>query len=289
MFGINTAWILIILYNLIGAAIAPLTKIGLRQIPTISFVFIRFLLASLILLPLLLAKKKKFSYILQLLPLSLLATTNIILFIFGIRLTTATIGQLLYCGSPLATAIIGYLIWKQKISYRKILGILIGFIGVGLIILLPMINQQSAFSGNLKGNIMIGLAVISYSCYMLFSKKRQSQYSLAEITSAFIITTTVVLLPFFLRELWSFPAWWRQVSFVSWSTVLYISLLGTIVAYFIHQQVIKAGGALFAAVSFYMGPVMTFIYSAILLNEKLTPVLVVTAVIALVGVYLTTS
>ena len=54
------AFTAVLLIILIGAGTPPITKIGLFEIPPLSFAFIRFVLASFLILPFFLIKKRSF-------------------------------------------------------------------------------------------------------------------------------------------------------------------------------------------------------------------------------------
>src|SRR3989344_3021414 len=112
----NTAFHAIFLCAILGGATSTITKIGLVEIPPLSFIFLRFFIASLLISPFVFRNGKNFKYFSGIIPLSLLATFNIILFIFGIKLTTATIGQLLYAATPFLTSAILYSFYKERLS-----------------------------------------------------------------------------------------------------------------------------------------------------------------------------
>jgi drug/metabolite transporter (DMT)-like permease len=221
-------------------------------------------------------------------PLSLLASLNIIFFVLGIKLTTANISQILYGAVPIVVGVLVHFISKEKLSLRKVLGIVIGFIGVLLVLLLP-IWQKGKFSGDFLGNILIALAVLSWSLYMFLSKKAQTTHTPFHIVSIFILVTTILLLPFFLVESAFNFGWWNGLSLSSILTIVYVAVIGTITTYFLNQYSIRHGGAVFASLAFYLSPIFGFIIAFWLLGEQFTFGLGIGAVLALLGVYITTQ
>src|SRR3989338_5533672 len=110
------AILVIVVGSIIGGAVSSVTKIGLVKIPPYSFSFIRFFIASLFLLPFFLKAKVKFDKQLRsLIFLSLLPTINVALFVNGVKLTTASISQMLYAGSPVLAGIFSYLLFKDRL------------------------------------------------------------------------------------------------------------------------------------------------------------------------------
>lgn len=275
----------ILIGALIAGAIPALTKIGLREVPPLSFAFLRFLLALLFLIPYLL--KQKWQDYIIVLPLSALATLNIAFFVLGIQTTTATISQLLYAGSPLITVLISYIVLKSENRNEKILGIIIGFLGILVIVFLPVIEGNRVLSGDMLGNVLIAAGVILYSFYLSFSKKAQVKYSLLFITSSFILTTVFVLLPFFIWDTLS-SLWFQNISTGGILSILYAGLLGTLVPYYLTQYTVRHGGAVFASLSFYLIPIFAFLTAFLLLGESLTPGILIGGALALLGVYLAT-
>jgi drug/metabolite transporter (DMT)-like permease len=282
------AIILILLGSVLGGATQAVIKIGLVNFPPLSFAFVRFVISAIIISPFLF-KTSFFRDFKKLIPFSLLATINIALFVIGIKTTTATIGTLLYAGVPLLTALFLFVFFKERLSKRKGIGIAIGFIGVILIALLPIIEKGAKFSGNLSGNMFIGIAVISWSLYMAFSKRKLESFSPFVITAVFIWVTCIALLPLFLADLRSYPNWWNSLTIPSVISVLYSSIISTILAFLLNQYVIKYGGVILASMHYYLLPIFAYLAAFFLLGERLTVGLVLGSILALLGVYITTK
>lgn len=281
------AIVAIVIGAFINSTSPGMTKVGLFEIPPLTFAFLRFVIASLCILPFFIYKKgHKFSTIRDLVPLSLLATINIVFFAIGIKLTTANIGGTLYAAVPLLAGLILFIFFKKSLAKEKIVGIIIGFIGVLLIALLPLLERGNIFAGNLLGNMLIACGVIFWSLYMVYSKKLYKTYSPFITLSSIIFTTTIALIPFFLWELYSSPGWWNTVTISGISSVFYVGIFISVLAYLCVQYAIKHGGAVLAGTTFYITPVLGVIVNFLLLGEQLTPGFVVGSILALIGTYL---
>jgi len=282
------AIIFTLLSAVLGGVTSTATKIGLTGIPPLSFAFIRFLVAGIVILPFLL-KTNFLKDIKKLIPFSLLGAINIIFFILGVKITTATIGQLLYAGVPLITAVFLFVLFKERLTKRKDIGIVIGFVGVVAVVLLPVIQKEARFSGSLLGNVLIAVGVVSYSLYMAYSKKFLKSFSPFILTSAFIFVTCIVLFPLALTDLVSYPNWWQAITFSSILALAYISIISTIVTNVLTQYAIRHGGSILASLQFYLTPIFAYLTAFFLLGEQLTLGLVVGGSLALLGVYITTK
>lgn len=282
------AIILILLVSILGGATQAVTKIGLVSIPPLSFAFVRFLIAGIVISPFLF-KKNFLKSLWQLAPFSLLGTINIAFFIIGIKTTTATIGTILYAGVPLLSALFLFLLFRKRLSTRKELGIALGFFGVGLVALLPIIEKSSRFSGDLLGNMLIGIGVISWSLYMVYSKKKLQVFSPFVVTSAFIWVTCIVLFPLSLIELFFYHNWWKDLTLSGALSLGYISVISTIIVYLLNQYAIKHGGSILASMQYYLVPIFAYVFAFFLLGEQLTIGIIAGSFLTLLGVYITTK
>lgn len=283
------AFLSIVAFSLLSGAMAAVTKVGLSHIPPLSFAFIRFLLASCIVAPFIWKKRSHLLKDMRTLgPISFFATVNIVFFVMGIRLTTANISQILYAAVPVIVGLFTHFLLGEKLFLRKIVGIVVGFVGVFLVLFLPFL-EKGEFSGDFLGNTILVVAVISWSVYMALSKKAQETHSPFHIVSIFIVITAISLLPFFLFESISQYGWWNSVNSSSVLAMLYVVLAGTIFTYFLTQYSIKHGGAIFTSMAFYLSPLFGFLIAFLLLGERLTLGLIVGGALALLGVYITTK
>lgn len=280
--------IFILIASALTGATSTVTKIGLVNFPPLTFAFIRFLIAGIVISPFLF-KKNFLKALLQLAPISFLGALNIIVFILGIKLTTATIGQLLYAGIPLLIALFLFALFKERIVRNKEIGVLIGFLGVLIVILLPIFEKGNKFSGTLLGNLLIGVGVICSSLYNIYSKRRQQFFSPFIITAAFIWTTAIVLLPLFLWESSFHFEWWKNLTSSSIISLLYIAIFSTIIIYLLIQYAIRHGGSVSASMQYYLAPIFAYVFASLILGEQLTLGLFVGGTLALLGVYIATK
>lgn len=274
----------------LGGATSTFSKLALREIPPIPFTLLRFVLGALILLPFIIknrgARPKNLKKIIL---VSLLSAVNIIFFIFGLQKTTATVAQMLHASVPLLAAIFSFFLLKEKFTGQKIGGVLIGFFGVLLIILLPALEKQLDFRGGLWGNTIIFIGATSFALYSVLSKQFQTEYSPLQITWFFVMTTLatqIVLLPF-----GAAPStdWWRHLSATTIFALLYVGTISTGIFYLIYQYAIKHATPVAASMILYLQPVFAFLWASILLQEKITTGFIVGALLALSGVALVTN
>lgn len=281
--------ILILLAAVLGGGVGAFSKISLKEIPPLPFTLLRFILAAATLLPFIVKSRELFSRSTKRVVLvSLLATANVTIFIFGLERTTATISQMLYVAVPLITAILSYFLLKESLAVRKTLGLFIGFAGVIIVILLPVLNGKTVFEGDLLGNLMIFAAVISFSLYLVLSKKLQSEYTPMDMTIFFVLTTTTVQLllsPFGRGRIWG---GWGDLSAEIIFGIVYVGVIGTGIYYLIYQYAVKSATPVVASMILYLQPIFAALWAYWLLGEKITVGLAVGGILSFVGVAMVT-
>jgi drug/metabolite transporter (DMT)-like permease len=275
--------LLILLAAIFGGATGVLGKIVLREIPSFSFTFLRFFIAFLVLLPFSLKhlptfKREDWKIIL----ISLLASLNVISFSFGIKYTTANMSQIIYSAVPIISAILSSYLLRERFGFSKIMGIIIGFVGTIMIIILPIISNNSG--GTIIGNFIITFAMLSISLYWVLSKKLQLTYSSIKINNYFIATTTLFLIPFSIFDLFQYPFWIKNVSTSSYLYMLFIAIFGTALCYLINQILIKKTTPVMNSMVLYIQPFITFLLAFILLSEKLSLLFVIGGILSLLGI-----
>ena len=195
----------------------------------------------------------------------------------------------MYAVSPLLVSLFLFILFRERLTKPKSMGIIIGFLGVVIVVLLPVLEKGTKFSGDLLGNILIACGAVLSSLYLTYSKKANKAFSPFIITSSFIWVACIVLFPLFLFESVTQSGWWNSLTPSSILALIYISTVSTILTYLLLQYSIKHGGSIFASMQHYLVPPLTFLFSFLLLGERLTTCLVVGGTLALLGVYITTK
>lgn len=271
-------------------ATAAFVKIGTREMSAELFTLIRFGIAGIVLIPLFLKSKFKFNRkFFELMAVSSLASLNVLLFAKGIILTSANVGSTVYVLTPLVVAIMSFFILKENVNVKKSAGIAFGLVGALIIILLPLLQKNSPFSGNLEGNILIGIAVFSFSLYTVLSKKLHLHFSPLQINMVFIITTFLIMILLNIPQMTTIASTIQGLSFESIVSVVFVGIISTALHYVLYQYIVKHGSPLIASTILYLQPISTVIWSYFLLGERLTIGLVIGGILAVAGTYLVVS
>ncbi len=283
------AYLLVLIGAVIGGLISTVTKIGLAEVDPFTFTFVRFSIASCIILPFFLKRKIHInSSLWSLVAISFLPIINIALFVWGVKLTTASIGAIVYAGTPILTGIFSYILLGDRMTLKKWFFLMIGLFGVLYIVLLPLFERGVYYAGDIRGNIFLLLGMTFWSLYLVISKKYQKKYSVFTIIAVFIFLSTFVFFIGALSESFNISILVKNISLNSWLAILYTATLGTIGGYLINQYKIKLAGPLVAALTFYLLPIIGYLAAFILLGEQLTPGLFLGTLFVLLSITLTT-
>lgn len=279
----------IIIGAIIGGATPVLVRIGVLKIPPFTFTFVRFLIASVVIIPFFIKNKIKFDKrFLQLCFLSLLPVINIGLFAIGVRRTTASIGQLIYAATPITVGLLSHFIYHKSVSARKWLYIFIGFVGVVFIIFLPIIQKGALFSGDLIGNFLIFIGMFLWAVYILLTKNLLKNYSPFIISSVFIFASTLIFFFLSLFEVKSFIYWKNNITHEFIWALIYLSTFGTVGIYFFQQMAIKYTDSILGSLSQYLVQIFTYFWAFVLLGEKLTEGIIIGTILIFVSFALLT-
>lgn len=282
-------WVILVAAS--GGGIPVFSKMALLEIPTFIFIFLRFALASMILIPIFLRSGERIRKkdMLPVILVSLFGTGNVVFFAFGVKATTATSAQVLYASSPIIALIASFIILKSVFGKEKLIGVLLGVAGVLIIVLAPKIQSGDSATGSIIGNLTVFIAVISYTLFTVFSKKLQARYSPATLTTAMVLTTVSVQCLLVCTDVPGIRTVAEGVSLRAVVGVLYVGIFGTALYFLLYQQVIKRANPVVASMTFYLQPVFSFLYASLLLGERLTTGLVVGSVLAFIGAGLVTG
>ena len=271
-----------------GGTFTSARLLGSQLEPAIS-AFLRFLIASVVLLALLYYKEGGFprptkKQLLLILGMGLtgIASYNL-LFFFGLVHAEASRGSMITATNPLLTAIGAAFLFKERFTWVRVVGFIICIVGALLIISrgdIPSLLTKGVGSGELA---FIGCA-FSWAAYTLIGRLMSGQLSSLAIIAYASAVGTVILFFAALNE--------NLVDAVSGLTLgmvlnlLYLAILATVIGFVWFQEGVKVLGAAKAAVFIYFMPVSAVFWAYLILDEKLTWVLIFGALLVISGIYL---
>ena len=283
---------ILLVANIIGGCFSPLfVKLGTQEIPPVIFTFIRFLIALLIFLPFFLASKERISlgHLKKICFFSIFFAANATLYGIGLQYTSVIVSQILYTLVPLIVGILAHFIVNEKFTLSRIIGAIISAIGVLFLITGSSDKIESISLGTPIGNIIIIAAVISWSLYLVLSRKLSSHTSPTTTTFYSFAMTAAMLTPFVPIDVYI-----EKFSFANVSPIGYISLavVGTIssaLMFFLIQVGVKKTSAYTTSVFSYFAPLFAAVTAIPVLHEKVTINLIIAGLLITGGVFMATT
>ena len=123
---------------------------------------------------------------------------NQAIFITGVSMTSPINASIVTTFLPIITMVIAAFYLKEPITFKKILGVIVG--GAGAVLIIVSSTQldagSTASNRNLMGIILVFLAQISYAIYFVFFKKFVEKYSPVTLMKWMFLFASLVYLPF---------------------------------------------------------------------------------------------
>lgn len=123
---------------------------------------------------------------------------NQAIFIAGVSMTSPINASIVTTFLPIITMIISAFYLKEPITFKKLLGVIIG--GAGAVLIIVSSTQLDAVgsdsNGNLMGILLVFIAQTSYAIYFVFFKNFVEKYSPVTLMKWMFLFASLVYLPF---------------------------------------------------------------------------------------------
>lgn len=260
-------------------------RIAAPQFGPVSMIELRVAMAALFLLPILYSKHgftEMKQYWRRLLLIGILNTAiPFCLFAFATLSLTAGFAAILNATAPFFGALVAYVWFQERFTRLRVLGLLIGFIGV-----LILLWGKTSFKPGGAGPAVVaalGATFLYGFCANMIKKMATGLHSLTIATGS-QIGAALFLLP---AALWLWPQETPRTS--GWISVVLLALACTSLAYVLFFRLISSVGPTKTIAVTFLIPLFGMLWGVIFLNETVTWIMVVGCGIILLGTALTTG
>ena len=198
---------------------------------------------------------------------------------YALMSITTGLSALLNATVPLFGALVAWIWLKDRPHRLKIIGLLIGFVGVAMLAWGKASFKPDA-SGLSSGWAVVAclVACLCYGIAASFTKRYLAGVpSLAVATGSQIGATLGLALP----ALWLWPA--TNPSMTAWLALLAVGVLCTGVAYVLFFRLIENVGAASTLTVTFLIPVFAVVYGLVFLGESVTPRMLTCGAVILCG------
>ena len=199
----------------------------------------------------------------------------------GLKYIKASLERLILFIYPTLVVLISYLAFKHRITRKQLLGIAITYVGIVVIFgtELQIENPRDVMIGGL----LILLSAITYASYLVGSGWLIPKFGSTVFTAyAMIISCLAVILHYSIAspsDLFSFP---KEVYFIGFL----MALFATVIPSFLISFAIKNLGANDFSIFGSLGPISTIVLAYIFLDERITTLQIMGALVILMGIYI---
>jgi drug/metabolite transporter (DMT)-like permease len=266
------------------------TKATVREIPPLTLAVLRNLIAAGVLVPLaigrggLLGLPRPF-------PVRSLVTMGLtgiailtVGFNYGLVFGSASQGALIYALGPAAVAIAAVLGLGERLSRRRIAGVLLSVVGAVLVVVSGETDRATPHP--LIGALCMLAGVVAWAYYTVVAKRLAGADQIVVIAWVSLIGMAM-LLPLAAMELLRNPL--PQPTLAAWVGAVFLGALASAGAYVVYSRALRDLDASLVGAYFTLDPIIGVVTAVLFLGEVLRGGQVVGAIVAIVGMWLAAS
>ncbi|PEX32266.1 EamA family transporter [Bacillus cereus] len=266
------------------------SKYVLDFIPPLTLVWLRFIIAFVVLYMILkiAEKKQKKKVTIRKKDWLLFAWIGFIGYFIsitcqfiGTKLSDAHTGSLVTSATPAFMVIFAAIILKEKLTARRLLSTIIATIGV-IIVIGWDIEIGSYFIGTI---ILVG-AAITWALLSIYVKIASTRFSSLVITTYAIFFSLFFITPFMVWEFQSSPI--EHVNMYVLLGILYLGIISTAGAFFLWNKGLELMDASIGSLFFFFQPIVGSLLGWFLLNETLSSNFFIGGILIICSVFITT-
>ena len=209
--------------------------------------------------------------------------TNMLAFFRGLELSTPINSGVIITLSPVLVLILSYFFLKEKITIKKILGILIGFSGAVFLIL------NSSKTGINAPNIPLGnsfflLNASAYAGYLIIVKPLTSKYNIFTLMKWLFLIGLILSAPITFNQF--IEVKWTELPWFAMWRMGYVVIGTTFLTYLFNIYALKKLSPTTVGSFIYLQPIITIMFALITANDTLDTTKILSCILVFIGVYL---
>lgn len=206
---------------------------------------------------------------------------NMLLFFKGLALTQPINAAVIMVTTPLFVGILAFVLHGEKVTVRKILGLILGLGGA---VLLLSGKNFSFRSATVSGDIMVMLNAMIYSYYLILAKPlTKKYYPLTVVRWTFMIGALLVL-PFGMKDLLEIH--WSSIPFSIWLSIFFLVFGSTFLTYLLNGWALRYVNSSVVGAYIYLQPILASFIAILSGKDSLSPEKILFSLLIFLGVYL---
>ncbi|MBS1683266.1 MAG: DMT family transporter [Bacteroidetes bacterium] len=202
------------------------------------------------------------------------------LFFAGLNITTPINGALIMIMTPILVMLISFFSGHEKLTWQKVIGLILGTAGAFIIISGKGLNFSSKTA---LGDLLILLNASSFAIYLVIVRPLMKKYHpMAIIKWVFLLGLPWVVL-FGAKQFSEIQ--WRNFSPTEWSSVAFVVLFATFCAYLFNIVALREVHSSVVGAYIYLQPILATLISIVLNRDHFTTEKFISAALIFSGVY----
>jgi drug/metabolite transporter (DMT)-like permease len=206
-------------------------------------------------------------------------------FIVGLSMTSPIDASVITTLVPIMTMIFAAFFLKEPVTWKKVIGVLVGAFGALLLILNG--NIVSHNTASVEGNLLCVLSCIAFAIYLTAFKRLIVRYSAVTSMKWMFLSATVCSLPFC----------WRDVLLINYETmpvgiyirIIFVVVMATFVAYLLIPVGQKLLRPTIVSMYNYLQPLVSSFAAVVLGMDTFGWIKSIAAILIFFGVYIVTQ
>lgn len=208
------------------------------------------------------------------------------LFLKGLHLTSPINAAIMMVTSPILVLIIASVVIRDRITLRKLAGIVIGFAGAAFLAY-NNLGGHSAGSSFL-GDLYVFINALSWGIYLVLVKPLMQKYHTVTILKWAFLFGLPLVLPLGLADAGSTP--WETIPTKIYVYMAFVMVFTTFIAYLLNTYALKALSAPVVSAYIYLQPLLTAVITIFIFgNDTITWEKALSAFMIFTGVYMVSS
>ena len=208
---------------------------------------------------------------------------NMLAFFRGLELSTPINSGIIITLSPVLVLILSYFFLKEKVTLKKIIGILIGFTGAVFLIL------NSSKTGINAPNIPLGnsfflLNASAYAGYLIVIKPLTSKYNIFTLMKWLFLIGLVLSTPITFNQF--IEVNWTELPWFAIWRMAYVVIGTTFLTYLFNIYALKTLSPTTVGSFIYLQPIITIGFALITGNDVLDTTKLFSCLLVFIGIYL---
>lgn len=264
-------------------------RLVLRELPALLAASLRAMLAGLLLIPVYLWRGRALDRerwtradLPGLLLLGLVGVAmNQLFFLLGLGRTSTSHASILAGMMPLVVLMISTALGLERLTGRKLAGMLLAVAGVGVL----QLARSSGSPATLAGDALIAFSITAFAMFTVLGKQLTAKHGAVTINTFAYVGGGLMLLPVAVWFGWDFD--FSRVTLTAWLSLLYMAVFPSVVCYLIYYYALTRIPASRVSAFSYLQPLIAILLGMALLGENFSTELAAGGALVLTGVFMT--